>query len=42
MVNEADIETYLPFLLEVLQATADSQGNPQAVYPLLAENTDKQ
>ncbi|GCL37875.1 TPR repeat protein [Sphaerospermopsis reniformis] len=40
-VSEADIETYLLFLLEVLQATAESQGNPQVVYPLLAANTDK-
>ena len=40
-VNEADIETYRQFLLEVLQATAESQGNPQVVYPLLAANTDK-
>ena len=40
-VNEADIDTYLQFLLEVLQATADSQGNPQVVYPLLKANTDK-
>ncbi|MBS9388858.1 MAG: CHAT domain-containing protein [Dolichospermum sp. WA123] len=41
LVNEADIETYRQFLLEVLQATSDSEGNPQVVYPLLAANTDK-
>ncbi|KHG41041.1 hypothetical protein OA07_13795 [Aphanizomenon flos-aquae 2012/KM1/D3] len=35
-INEADINTYLQFLLEVLQATAESQGNPQVVYPPLA------
>ena len=40
-VNEADFDTYLQFLLEVLQATAESQVNPQVVYPLLAANTDK-
>ncbi|MFM6039612.1 MAG: CHAT domain-containing protein [Sphaerospermopsis kisseleviana] len=40
-VSEADRETYLQFLLEVLQATAESEGNPQVVYPLLAANTDK-
>jgi CHAT domain-containing protein len=40
-LNEADIDTYLPFLLEVLQATAESKGNPQVVYPLLTANTDK-
>ncbi|QYX30935.1 CHAT domain-containing protein [Sphaerospermopsis torques-reginae] len=40
-VNEADIETYLPFLQQVLKTTAESRGNPQEVYPLLAANTDK-
>ena len=40
-VNEADMNTYLQFLLEVLQATAESEGNPQVVYPLLKANTDK-
>ncbi|MFM7405499.1 MAG: hypothetical protein ACKO3K_02205, partial [Cuspidothrix sp.] len=40
-VNEADIETYLQFLLQVLRTTAESEVNPQEVYPLLAENTDK-
>ncbi|MBE9258762.1 tetratricopeptide repeat protein [Dolichospermum sp. LEGE 00246] len=34
-INEADINTYLQFLLEVLQE------NPQVVYPLLEANTDK-
>ncbi|MFN5989388.1 MAG: CHAT domain-containing protein [Dolichospermum sp.] len=37
----ADFDTYLQFLSEVLQATAESRGNPQVVYPLLAANTDK-
>ena len=40
-INEADINTYLQFLSKVLQATAESQGNPQVVYPLLEANTDK-
>ncbi|MFN7526683.1 MAG: CHAT domain-containing protein [Dolichospermum sp.] len=40
-LNEADFDTYLQFLLEVLQATAESEGNPQVVYRLLAANTDK-
>ena len=40
-VNEADFDTYFQFLLEVLQATAESEYNPQVVYPLLAANTDK-
>ncbi|HBW57420.1 MAG TPA: hypothetical protein DEF27_06285, partial [Oscillatoriales bacterium UBA8482] len=31
----------LDFLLNVLQGVADSQGNPQIVYPLLAKNLDK-
>ncbi|BAY05050.1 TPR repeat-containing protein [Anabaena cylindrica PCC 7122] len=38
---EAEIETHSQCLLEVLQATAESQGNPQVVYSLLAANTDK-
>jgi CHAT domain-containing protein len=41
LVNEADIKIYQQFLSEVLEATAESQGNPQLVYPLLAANTDK-
>ncbi|MBD2441666.1 CHAT domain-containing protein [Dolichospermum sp. FACHB-1091] len=40
-INEADFDTYLQFLSEVLQATAESEYNPQVVYPLLAANTDK-
>ncbi|MBD2771008.1 CHAT domain-containing protein [Iningainema sp. BLCCT55] len=31
----------LNFLLQVLQATAESNGNPQVVYPLLQANIDK-
>ncbi|NEQ57889.1 MAG: CHAT domain-containing protein [Moorea sp. SIO4A1] len=37
--NTSDAQ--LDFLLEVLQATADSNGDAQVVYPLLADNTDK-
>ena len=40
-INEADFDTYLQFLSEVLKATIESQVNPQVVYPLLAANTDK-
>ncbi|MBK1990184.1 CHAT domain-containing protein [Sphaerospermopsis aphanizomenoides BCCUSP55] len=40
-VNEADIETYQKFLLEVLKKIAENEDNPQVVYPLLAANTDK-
>jgi len=36
-----DLEADEQFLLEVLQATADSSGNAQVVYPLLAANADK-
>ncbi|MCU0516203.1 MAG: hypothetical protein MUC60_04905, partial [Oscillatoria sp. Prado101] len=34
-------EEYLAFLEEVLQATSDSYGNPEVVYPLLSANRDK-
>lgn len=34
-------EGYLIFLDKVYQATAQSNSNPQVVYPLLAENLDK-
>ena len=40
-LNQANFDTYLQFLSEVLQATAESEGNPQVVYPLLAANIDK-
>ncbi|MEA5594765.1 CHAT domain-containing tetratricopeptide repeat protein [Rivularia sp. UHCC 0363] len=40
-LSEEEIEAYFQFVGEVLQATADSKGNPQVVYPLLAQNTDK-
>ncbi|NEO72372.1 CHAT domain-containing tetratricopeptide repeat protein [Moorena sp. SIO3H5] len=34
-------DAQLDFLLDVLQASADSEGDAQIVYPLLANNTDK-
>jgi CHAT domain-containing protein len=34
-------QDYLQFLAEVLQATNESEDNPQVVYPLLAANQDK-
>ncbi|MHC5717554.1 MAG: CHAT domain-containing protein, partial [Nostoc sp.] len=41
-LSEEEIQTYYQFfLMEVIQATADSSGNSQVVYPLLAKNTDK-
>ncbi|MEH2215234.1 CHAT domain-containing protein [Nostoc sp.] len=41
LITEEDIETYEQFLIEILQATADSNGDAQVIYPLLAANTDK-
>lgn len=40
-ITQEDIDTYGQFVLEVLQATAKSNGDAQVVYPLLAANTDK-
>ncbi|MDZ8078211.1 MAG: CHAT domain-containing protein [Nostoc sp. DcaGUA01] len=40
-ITEEDIETYEQFLLEILQATAQSNGHAEVIYPLLAANTDK-
>ncbi|MEH1960653.1 MAG: CHAT domain-containing protein [Nostoc sp.] len=40
-ITQEDIETYGQFLLEILQATAKSNGDAQVIYPLLAANTDK-
>ncbi|MBR8837020.1 MAG: tetratricopeptide repeat protein [Stigonema ocellatum SAG 48.90 = DSM 106950] len=39
--TEMDLQAYRLFLLQVLQATAESQGNPQVVYPLLETNIEK-
>ncbi|MEA5601573.1 CHAT domain-containing tetratricopeptide repeat protein [Nostoc sp. UHCC 0252] len=38
---EEETQAYFQFLMEVLQATAESRSNAQVVYPLLAKNTDK-
>jgi tetratricopeptide (TPR) repeat protein len=40
-LSEEEKQAYLQFLMEVLQTTADSSGNYQVVYTLLARNTDK-
>ncbi|MEG5162553.1 tetratricopeptide repeat protein [Microcoleus sp. AT3-A2] len=39
--STATREEYLSFLMEVLQATSDSDGNPQVVYPILQQKFDK-
>ncbi|HEY9836200.1 MAG TPA: hypothetical protein V6D27_04835, partial [Vampirovibrionales bacterium] len=36
-----DEEDYFNFLMDVLQATSDSEGNAAVVYPLLQQNLDK-
>ncbi|MEH2250863.1 CHAT domain-containing protein [Nostoc sp.] len=40
-LSEEEIQAYFQFLMEVLQATLESSGNFQVVYPLLAKNTHK-
>ncbi|MBN3946372.1 MAG: tetratricopeptide repeat protein, partial [Nostoc sp. NMS7] len=40
-LSEEEIQIYYQFLMQVIQATADSRANSQVVYPLLAKNTDK-
>ena len=40
-ITPEDIETYEQFIQEILQVTDDSNGDAQAIYPLLAANTDK-
>ncbi|WP_256874953.1 hypothetical protein [Nostoc sp. C052] len=40
-LSEEEKQAYFQFLMDVLQATADSSGDSQVVYPLLAKNTDK-
>ncbi|WP_375510526.1 hypothetical protein [uncultured Nostoc sp.] len=40
-LSEEEIRTYAQFLMEVIQATTESRGNTQVVYPLLAKNPDK-
>ncbi len=39
--GNATDEEYFNFLMELLQATDKSQGNPSVVYPLLQKNLDK-
>ena len=39
--STATREEYLSFLMEVLQATNESGGNPQVVYPILRQKFDK-
>jgi CHAT domain-containing protein len=36
-----EIQAYFQFLMEVIQATAESEGDAQVVYSLLARNTEK-
>ena len=40
-LSESDLQAYLLFLLQVLQATQESNGDAQVVYPLLAAKIDK-
>ena len=39
--STATPEEYVSFLMEVLQATMESDRNPQVVYPILQQNFDK-
>ena len=39
--STATPQEYLSFLMEVLQATSDSGGDPQVVYRILQQNLDK-
>ncbi|WP_414570243.1 CHAT domain-containing protein [Nostoc sp. CCY 9925] len=40
-LSEEEIQAYFQFLMEVLQATAESNSEAQVVYPLLAKSIDK-
>ncbi|NEU74439.1 CHAT domain-containing protein [Hassallia byssoidea VB512170] len=40
-ITQEDIDTYGQLLLEILQATAESNGDAEVIYPLLVANTDK-
>ncbi len=40
-LREEEIQVYLQFLLQILQAIDESKGDTQVVYPLLAANIDK-
>ena len=37
-LSEDDLQAYEQLLMEILQATSDSEGDERVVYPLLAEN----
>ncbi|MHC0067040.1 CHAT domain-containing protein [Nostoc sp. UIC 10890] len=39
-INKQRYEAYMQFLMKVLQATDESEGNPQVVYPLLQNNLE--
>ncbi|MDR9895473.1 CHAT domain-containing protein [Aetokthonos hydrillicola Thurmond2011] len=40
-LSKEEIQAYIRFLIQVLQATENSKGNPEIVYFLLAQNIDK-
>jgi CHAT domain-containing protein len=40
-LSQEEKQGYFQFLMEVLRATAESEGDTQVVYPLLANNTDR-
>ncbi|MBD2489953.1 CHAT domain-containing protein [Aulosira sp. FACHB-615] len=40
-LSEEEIQVYFQFLMQVIQAIVESEGNPQVVYPLLINNIDK-
>ncbi|MEH2423460.1 MAG: CHAT domain-containing protein [Nostoc sp.] len=40
-MTEEDVEIYEQFILEILQATAENNGDGEVIYPLLAANTNK-
>ncbi len=41
IASQLAYEDYTNFLIEILQATAESEGNPKVVYQLLQQNLDK-
>ncbi len=41
LLEQLQVKAYRDFLIEVLRATYESNGNPQVVYPLLQANLDK-
>ncbi len=38
-ISEEDFQAHLQFLMKILQATAESRGDAQVIYPLLVNNT---